>query len=181
MSDQLATRRKNTIKRICENIQSPGLIWAFSDPVDETIGAEFITDFRRDMLKALIDISEGKSMSLPHNTDPYHLPVFVAMDKPPCGITALYNLGYRPSWESPILSSEKYEVKFFLPNTDTVIFLTGPNGNFSVFTLWLEMRILCAQKLESKSPGDIKVETKSTKEKDKFSDIFSGIFSGMGK
>mgnify|MGYP003443093178 FL=1 len=64
---------------------------------------------------------------------------------------ALYNLGYRPSWEPPILRGEKYEVKFFMPNSTPITFLTGPNGKFSVFSLWLDMRIICAEKGEPRS------------------------------
>lgn len=89
------------------------------------------------------------------------------MDKPSGGVTALYNLGYRPSWESPILRDEKYEVKFFMPNSTPITFITGPNGAFSVFSLWLNMRILCAENDGKRSLGD-------TVPKD---DIFNNFFN----
>lgn len=152
----MISRRKSFIKDVCEKIKSPGLSWIFIDNLNENISNDVISDFHKDILEALDNISIGKSMTLPNRTKLSHLPVFVALDKLPSGANALYNLGYRPSWDSPILKDEKYEVKFILPDKKAVSFLTGPNGEFSVYTLWLEMRIICAQKSEHRSLGDIK-------------------------
>lgn len=47
-----------------------------------------------------------------------------------------------------VIIVKQYEVKFILPNGEIVKFVTGPNGSFSVYNLWLNMRILCANKGE---------------------------------
>ena len=169
---------------MCEKINCPSLVWAFNDPVNEIIEVSLISDFRLELMTCLSTLSTGRLVSLPSNTDPHHLPAFVAMAKPPGGPAALYRLGYRPSWESPSLHGEKYEVKFFLPNGDSTTFLTGPNGGFSVYALWLEMRILCAQSEEIRSVNDKSASPcSSSKDSSDFktdtSKLFAQLFSGM--
>ena len=171
----LATRRKVIIKSICEKIHCPALVWAFSDPVSESISQDIINEFHNDLIQSLRSFSEGRGIPLPNNTDPYHLPAYVALDKTPGGALALYNLGYRPSWSSPTLHGEKYEVKFFMPNSTPITFLTGPNGGFSVFSLWLEMRIICGEKGESK-PYCEKSGSGTTSADD---NIVNGLFSNF--
>jgi len=168
-NQKLIERRKLIIKKLCDKIQCPGLIWAFSDPINESISEDFIREFRSELARTILNISEGNKCPLPSNTDPYHLPAYVAIENPEGGIKALYNFGYRPSWESPKLIGEKYEVKFYLPDSTPITFLTGPAGSFSVFSLWLNMRIICAEKDEKRSLR----ETQPTVQNDIFSKMFN--------
>ncbi|CAH6419690.1 Hypothetical protein HVR_LOCUS766 [uncultured virus] len=144
------SRRKAHIRKICETIGSPSLAWAFGDPVNENIDIELISDFKVELIRILSELSIGNGSQLPSNTDPSGLPVFVAIEKISGGAAALYQLGYRPSWTSPVLMDEKYEVKFFMPDQSSISFRTGPDGGFSMYSLWLEMRILCGKNKESR-------------------------------
>jgi hypothetical protein len=183
----LIARRKVIIKTICDKLQSPGLVWAFNDPFNESIGFDLIADFRSELLQTFTSLAKGIIVPLPNNTDPHHLPAFVAIDKPKDGALALYNLGYRPSWESPVLKSEKYEVKFYMPNATTITFLTGPNGGFSVFSLWLDMRIICAEKDGKRSTSDptsiitVKKEAPDSKNDNFLKDILGDTFGPTPK
>lgn len=174
--NKLAERRKVIIKSICEKMKCPALVWAFSDPITDTISSDLIGDFHHDLMRSLHSYSgTGHRLPLPNNTDPYHLPAYVALDKIPGGALALHNLGYRPSWEPPVLSGEKYEVKFFMPNATPITFLTGPSGGFSVFSLWLDMRIICGEKGE-RNP-QIRNQSTPSRNNDFVETIFQSAFA----
>jgi len=146
MNSNSADRRKVMIKQMCEKIGSPSLFWAFNDPVHESISFDVIYDFHEDLIRSLTDNAKGIKTALPINTNHNNLPAFIALEKPKNGAMSLWNLGYRPVWESPIFNSGKYEVKFIIPNGDIKSFITGPDGEYSMYTLWLDMRIISASK-----------------------------------
>lgn len=135
-------KRQEIIGRFCEKIGSPLLVKAFDDPNDTSIDIEMLKDFKMELLSVLVKEANGVKMGLPSNTNPIGVLEFVASDS--CNIEhakGLFMLGYRATWESPVLKNDQYTVNIQMLNGTLCTFTSGINDNFGMYQLWLHLRM----------------------------------------